>query len=219
MTFNGAEALNNSVLSFTGPGDEVIVPTPAFLSYKALVNFAGADFVDVPLKAEDGFQLNAEEIEKAVTPRTKMIIINNPNDPSGAVYTRQTLEKVAALAVKHDLLALSDEMYSRLVYDGTEFIAIASLPGMKERTIVVAGFSKTYAMTGWRLGYMAADKKLCDWLIKCHSTPPPPLPHSSSRDWWTLWRTPRPSARSRICWILLPDAVGSSWMDCGGSLG
>ncbi len=168
VTSSGAEALNNSVLSFIGPGDEVIVPTPAFLSYKNLVNFAGADFVDVPLKAEEGFQLNADEIEKAITPRTKMIIINNPNNPSGAVYTRDTLEKVAALAVKYDLLVLSDEMYSRLVYDGAEFISMASLPGMKERTIVVAGFSKTYAMTGWRLGYVATDVKLANWLIKCH---------------------------------------------------
>ena len=168
VTSSGAEALNNSITTFVGPGDEVIIPTPAFVSYKNLVKFAGGVFVDVPLRAEDNFQLNADEIEKAITPKTKMIIINNPNNPSGAVYTRETLEKVAAIAVKYDLLVLSDEMYSRLVYDGAEFTSMAALPGMKERTIIVSGFSKTYAMTGWRLGFMAADKNLANWLIKCH---------------------------------------------------
>ena len=168
VTSSGAEALNNAILTFVGPGDEVIIPTPAFVTYKNLVKCAGGVFVDVPLRAEDNFQLNADEIEKAITPKTKMIVINNPNNPSGAVYTRETLEKVAALAVKYDLLVLSDEMYSRLVYDGAEFQSMASLPGMRERTVIVTGFSKTYAMTGWRLGYLAADKKLADWLIKCH---------------------------------------------------
>ena len=152
VTSSGAEALNNAILTFVGPGDEVIIPTPAFVTYKNLVKFAGGVFVDVPLRAEDNFQLNADEIEKAITPKTKMIVINNPNNPSGAVYTRETLEKVAALAVKYDLLVLSDEMYSRLVYDGAEFQSMASLPGMRERTVIVTGFSKTYAMTGWRLG-------------------------------------------------------------------
>lgn len=168
VTSSGAEALNNAILTFVGPGDEVIIPTPAFVTYKNLVKFAGGVFVDVPLRAEDNFQLNADEIEKAITPKTKMIVINNPNNPSGAVYTRETLKKVAALAVKYDLMVLSDEMYSRLVYDGAEFHSMASLPGMRERTVIVTGFSKTYAMTGWRLGYLAADKKLADWLIKCH---------------------------------------------------
>ena len=168
VTSGGAEALNNAILTFVGPGDEVIVPTPAFVTYKNLAKFAGGVFVDVPLRAEDNFQLNADEIEKVITPKTKMIVVNNPNNPSGAVYTRETLEKVAALAVKYDLLVLSDEMYSRLVYDDAEFVSMAALPGMRERTIIVTGFSKTYAMTGWRLGYLAADKKLCDWMIKTH---------------------------------------------------
>ena len=168
ITSSGAEALNNTIFTFVGPGDEVIIPTPAFVSYKNLVKFAGGIFVDVPLRAENGFQLNAAEIEEKITPKTKMIILNNPNNPSGAVYSRETLEQVAALAVKYDLLVLSDEMYGRLVYDGAEFVSMASLPGMRERTIVVSGFSKSYAMTGWRLGYIATDKALAAPTLKVH---------------------------------------------------
>ena len=168
ITSSGAEALNNSLLTFINPGDEVIIPTPAFVSYKNLVKFAGGTFVDVPLRAENGFQLDADEIERYITPRTKMIVLNNPNNPSGAVYERAALEKVSELAVRHDLLVISDEMYSRLVYDDAEFISMAALPGMRERTIVISGFSKSYAMTGWRLGYIAADKALTGMILKVH---------------------------------------------------
>ncbi|MGE4531900.1 MAG: pyridoxal phosphate-dependent aminotransferase [Acidithiobacillus sp.] len=168
VTSSGAEALNNSILTFINPGDEVIIPTPAFVSYKNLVKYAGGKFVDIPLRPESGFQLDAEEIERHITPQTKMIILNNPNNPSGAVYDRDILEKVAQLAVKHDLLVLSDEMYSRLVYDGAKFVSMASFPGMKERTIVVSGFSKSYAMTGWRLGYIATAKELAGSVLKFH---------------------------------------------------
>lgn len=168
ITSSGAEALNNSILTFVNPGDEVIIPTPAFVSYKNLVKFAGGIFVDIPLRAENGFQLDAAEIEAHITPKTKMIILNNPNNPSGAVYSREVLEQVAALAVKYDLLVLSDEMYSRLVYDGAEFVSMAALPGMRERTIVVSGFSKSYAMTGWRLGYIATAKELAGPILKVH---------------------------------------------------
>ena len=147
---------------------QVIIPTPAFVSYKNLVKFAGGTFVDVPLRAENGFQLDADEIARHITPRTKMIVLNNPNNPSGAVYERAALEKVSELAVRHDLLVISDEMYSRLVYDDAEFISMAALPGMRERTIVISGFSKSYAMTGWRLGYIAADKALTGMILKVH---------------------------------------------------
>lgn len=168
ITSSGAEALNNSLLTFINPGDEVIIPTPAFVSYKNLVKFAGGTFVDVPLRAENGFQLDADEIARHITPRTRMIVLNNPNNPSGAVYERAALEKVSELAVRHDLLVISDEMYSRLVYDDAEFISMAALPGMRERTIVISGFSKSYAMTGWRLGYIAADKALTGMILKVH---------------------------------------------------
>ncbi len=168
VTSSGAEALNNTILTFVQPGDEVIIPTPAFVSYKNLVNFAGGVFVDVPLRSGNDFQLDAGEIEARITERTKMIILNNPNNPSGAVYSREVLEQVAALAVRHDLLVLSDEIYSRLVYGGAEFVSMASLPGMRERTLTVSGFSKAYAMTGWRLGYVAADRNLTAPLMKVH---------------------------------------------------
>ena len=164
----GAEALNNTILAFVGKGDEVIIPTPAFVSYKNLTILAGGVPVLIPLDPEKGFQPDPEEIARHITPRTKMIILNNPNNPTGAVYKREVLEKIAELAVRNDLLVLSDEMYSRLVYDGTEFVSMASFPGMKERTIIVNGFSKTYAMTGWRLGYLAAPKALADVIIKVH---------------------------------------------------
>ena len=164
----GAEALNNTILAFVGEGDEVIIPTPAFVSYKNLTTLAGGVPVLIPLDPEKDFQPDPEEIARHITPRTKMIILNNPNNPTGAVYKREVLEKIAELAVRNDLLVLSDEMYSRLVYDGTEFVSRASFPGMKERTIIVNGFSKTYAMTGWRLGYLAAPKALADVIIKVH---------------------------------------------------
>lgn len=168
VTCGGAEALNNTILAFTGEGDEVIIPTPAFVSYKNLTTLAGGVPVLISLDPEKDFQPDPEEIARHITPRTKMIILNNPNNPTGAVYKREVLEKIAELAVRNDLLVLSDEMYSRLVYDGTEFVSMASFPGMKERTIIVNGFSKTYAMTGWRLGYLAAPKALADVIIKVH---------------------------------------------------
>ena len=168
VTSSGAEALNNTIHAFVGEGDEVIIPTPAFVSYKNLVKFTGAAVVEVPLSPRECFRLDARAIEAKITPRTKMIILNNPNNPSGAVYTREDLEAVAGLAAEHDLLVLSDEMYSRLVYDGAEFVSVASLPGMRERAIVISGFSKSYAMTGWRLGYIIADKGLIPPLLKVH---------------------------------------------------
>lgn len=168
VTSSGAEALNNAIHAFVGEGDEVIIPTPAFVSYKNLVKFTGATVVEVPLSPKECFRLDAKAIEAKITPKTKMILLNNPNNPSGAVYTREDLEAVAKLAVEHDLLILSDEMYSRLVYDGAEFVSVTSLPGMRERAIVVSGFSKSYAMTGWRLGYLIADKALIAPMLKVH---------------------------------------------------
>lgn len=168
VTSSGAEALNNVILTFVEDGDEVIIPTPAFVTYKNLVKYAGGVFVDIPLKPENGFLPDPDEIERHITPRTKMLILNNPNNPTGAVYPKETLEKLAALAVKYNFLILSDEMYGRLVYEDAKFTSIASLPGMKERAVIVSGFSKTYAMTGWRLGYILADRKLTAPLMRMH---------------------------------------------------
>ena len=141
-------------------GDEVIIFTPAFVSYKNLVKVCGGVFVDLPLKKEDGFQIDPAALEAAVTEKTKMIILNNPNNPTGAVYTRESLAAVAKIAVEHNLLVVSDEMYSKLTYEDARFTSICEFPGMKERSLIISGFSKTYAMTGWRLGWILTDKKL-----------------------------------------------------------
>lgn len=160
VTSSGAEAINDAMYGFIDEGDDVIVLSPAFMNYKNLAYMCGGNFVEVPLDAENGFQIDVDAVEAAITPRTKLLVLNNPSNPTGAVFSYESLEKLCALAIKHNFLILSDEMYSRLVYDGAKFYSIASFPGMRERSIIVSGFSKTFAMTGWRLGYMAADKSL-----------------------------------------------------------
>lgn len=153
--------------AFLEHGDEVIIPTPTFVSYLNAPRFFGAVPVPLILKAEDGFQINVQELERTITPRTKMLILISPHNPTGAVLSRETLEGIAALAVKHEFLVISDEVYDRMVYDG-EHVSIATLPGMQERTILLNSFSKTYSMTGWRLGYMAAPEKLLAPILKTH---------------------------------------------------
>ena len=160
VTCGGAEGLNNAIFSAVGPGDEVIVFEPAFMHYTNMVTAAGGQPVVVQTRFEDGFQIDPDTLRAAITPRTKMLILNNPGNPTGAVYTKQTLEAVCKIACEYDLLVLADEIYSRIVYDGSEFYSVASFPGMRERTLTMDGFSKTYAMTGWRMAYIAADEKL-----------------------------------------------------------
>lgn len=167
FTTGGAEALNNVIMGTINPGEEVIILSPAFVSYKNLVNMAGGVCVELPLKAENGFHIDLEELENAITEKTKMIVINNPNNPTGAVYTYEELLGLCRLAVNHNLLVLSDEMYSKLLYEGA-FYTVAAFPGMKERAIIVNGFSKTYAMTGWRLGYIQADERIMTHIMKVH---------------------------------------------------
>ena len=168
ITSGGAEALNNTILAFVDEGDEVIVLSPAFISYKNLSLFCGAKFVEVSLDAGNGFQIDIGAVEAAITERTKLLILNNPNNPTGAVFTRDALSAICKLAVEHNFLILSDEMYSRLVYDGAQFYSIASFEGMKEHAILVSGFSKTFAMTGWRLGYIAANARLSERILRMH---------------------------------------------------
>lgn len=168
VTSSAAEALNNTIFSFVDEGDEVIVFTPAFVSYQCLVNMCGAKFVDVPYDANNGFQIDMAAVHAAISEKTKMLILNNPSNPTGAVLSKESLEEICELAVKHNFLILADEIYSRLVYDDVEFTSIASFPGMKDHCIIVSGFSKTFAMTGWRLGYIATDKKLANTLIRTH---------------------------------------------------
>lgn len=168
ITCGGAEALNNAVISVVDEGDEVIIFTPAFVTYENLVEMCGGICVELPLRPENNFQIDLKELEAAITDRTKLIILNNPNNPTGAVYSKECLAGMCRLAVQNNLFVLSDEMYSRLLYDGQEFMSVAAFPGMKERTIIVNGFSKTYAMTGWRVGYILADERLLTPIMKVH---------------------------------------------------
>lgn len=168
VTCGGAEGLNDCICSVVDPGDEVIIFKPAFINYEALVKECGGKVVDVNLRPENGFAISIADVEAAVTERTKLIVINSPNNPTGVVYSRDELAELCRLAVKYNFLILSDEMYSGLTYDGAEFCSIASFPGMKERSLIVNGFSKTYAMTGWRLGYVTGPAKLMPVLVKHH---------------------------------------------------
>ena len=157
-----------SIMAFVGEGDEVITFAPEFMNYDIDVMLAGGTNVIIPLKAENAFQIDLAEVEKAITPKTKMIIINNPHNPTGVVHDEEILKGLAELAVKYDLLVLSDEVYDKIVYDGRKAVSIASFPGMKERTILLNGFSKAYAMTGWRMGYVAADRSLMTPILRVH---------------------------------------------------
>ncbi len=167
ITVGVSEALVCAMLATIDPGDQVIVPEPSFVAYKPAVMFAGGEPVVVETRSEDSFQVTGEAIERAVTPRTRAILIGYPNNPTGAVMSRERLLEVAAVAARHDLSVFSDEIYDRLVY-GVEHICFAALPGMRERTILLGGFSKDYAMTGWRVGYAAARADLLAAINKVH---------------------------------------------------
>jgi len=149
-----------TLLCVVEPGDEVIYPNPGFPIYESLINFIGAKPVPIALREEFDFRFDIDELESLITPRTRLLIINSPQNPTGGVLTRQDLERIAELAQKHDFYILSDEVYDRMLYDGAKFESIASVPGMFERTVILNGFSKTYAMTGWRMGYGVAPEKM-----------------------------------------------------------
>lgn len=168
VTSSAAEALNNTIMTFVDDGDEVIVLTPAFISYKCLVNMCGAKYIDIPMDPEKGFQVDLDQIKAAITDKTKMLILNNPSNPTGAVFSKESLAEICKLAVEKNFLVLADEIYSRLVYDGAEFHSVASFPGMRDHAIVISGFSKTFAMTGWRMGYIATDAKLAARILRTH---------------------------------------------------
>jgi len=167
ITVGVSEALYLALLSVVDPGDEVIVPEPCFVSYRPGVIFAGGTPITIEAKVENGFQITGADIERAVTPRTKALLIGYPNNPTGAVMSRERLTEIAEVAEKNDFLVLSDEIYDRLVY-GVEHVCFPTLPGMKERTILLGGFSKSYAMTGWRLGYAAAPAEILGGMRKAH---------------------------------------------------
>jgi aminotransferase len=167
ITVGASEALHLALSAVLDPDDEVIVPEPCFVAYTPEVLFAGGVPVTVPTFVGNDFQVTGGDIERAVTPRTKAILIGYPNNPTGAVMSHERLLEVADVAKKHDLLVISDELYSRLVYH-REHVCVPSLPGMRERTVLINGFSKGYAMTGWRLGYVAAPGDLMSALRKIH---------------------------------------------------
>ena len=167
MTVGVSEALHIALLTVVEPGDEVIVPEPCFVSYKPGIIFAGGTPVVVEATVENGFQVTAAQIERVITPRTKAMLIGYPNNPTGAVMSRDRLMEIASLAEKNDILVLSDEIYDRLVYE-VEHVCFSSLPNMRDRTILLGGFSKSYAMTGWRLGYAAAPAEILSGMLKVH---------------------------------------------------
>jgi aspartate aminotransferase len=152
ITPGGKPVLFYTIFACVNPGDEVIYPNPGFPIYESVIELVGAKPVPIPLREKNEFRLDVEELRKLVTPKTKMIILNSPHNPTGSVLTMDDLKAIAEIAVKHDLWVLSDEIYSRILYEGAHH-SIATYPGMAERTIVLDGWSKTYAMTGWRLGF------------------------------------------------------------------
>jgi len=168
ITVGVSEALYLALTAVVDPGDEVIVPTPCFVSYHPEVIFAGGKPITLKTGVEDDFQIQTEALEALITPQTKALLIAYPNNPTGAVMSRERMQEVADLAEKYDLLVISDEIYDRLVYGGHKHVCFASLPGMRERTITLGGFSKDYAMTGWRVGYAAAPVHLLSAMLKIH---------------------------------------------------
>ena len=154
-----------TILALLEAGDEAIYPNPGFPIYESMINFTGATAVPAPIREENGFALDVEELASLITPKTKLLIINSPANPTSGVLNREEIEPIAELAVAHDLIVLADEIYSEILYEG-EHVSIATFPGMKERTIILDGFSKTYAMTGWRLGYGAMPVEFAEVVTK-----------------------------------------------------
>ena len=167
VTVGVSEALWLALKAILDPGDEVLVVEPCFVANAAAVEMAGGVAVTVDSYVEDDFQVTGASLEAKITPRTKAILISYPNNPTGAILTREHLEQIAAVATKHDLLVISDEIYERLVY-GTQHICFAALPGMRERTVLLSGMSKTFAMTGWRIGYATAPREIMEAMRKLH---------------------------------------------------
>jgi aspartate/methionine/tyrosine aminotransferase len=168
VTVGGFAAIFSTLQAVINPGDEVIIPEPVWPSYGGLVKLAGGNPVLFQLRAPD-YALNTALLEEKLTERTRMVIINTPNNPTGAVYKPEELEALASLAMKHDFLVLADEVYEKIVFDDAKHFSIASLAGMRERTVTVNSFSKTYAMTGWRVGYVVANEKITAGLRRVHS--------------------------------------------------
>lgn len=167
VTVGGSEAIDMAMRAMLDPGDEVLIPQPSYVSYVPCAILANGTPVVINLKEENEFRLTPEELEAAITPKTKLLVLPFPNNPTGAIMERKDLEAIAEVIIKHDLYVLSDEIYAELSYLENH-VSIASLPGMKERTVLINGFSKSYSMTGWRLGYACAPKIILEQMLKIH---------------------------------------------------
>ena len=169
ITVGGSEAIDIAMRAMLDPGDEVLIPQPSYVSYLPCAALANGVPVIINLKEENEFRLTPEELEASITPKTKLLVLPFPNNPTGAVMERKDLEAIAEVVQKHDLFVLSDEIYAELTYvEGQDHVTIASLPGMRERTVLINGFSKAYAMTGWRLGYACAPGVILEQMLKIH---------------------------------------------------
>ncbi len=167
VTVGGSEGIDIALRAMLDPGDEVLIPQPSYVSYLPCTILANGTPVTIPLQEKNEFKLTAEELEAAITPKTKILVMPFPNNPTGAIMTKEDLEPVVEVIKKHDLFVISDEIYSELTY-GTKHVSIASFEGMKERTILINGFSKAFAMTGWRLGYACGPKEIIEQMVKIH---------------------------------------------------
>ena len=168
VTVGGSEAIDLAIRCLVNPGDEVLIPQPSFVCYVPLTQMAEGIPVIIETKAEDQFRLTAKALREKITPKTKLLVLPFPNNPTGAVMRRKDLEEIAEVVREHDLLVLSDEIYSELTYGDTPHVCFSEIEGMRERTVVVNGFSKAYAMTGWRLGYAAGPREIIKVMIKLH---------------------------------------------------
>ena len=168
VTVGGSEAIDLAFRAMLDPGDEVLIPEPSYVSYKPCAVLAGAVPRTIELQEKDEYKLRPDQLEAAITERTKILLLCYPNNPTGAVMEKEDLEPIAELVKKHDLYVVSDEIYAELNYTGRTHVSIATLPGMRERTVVINGFSKSFAMTGWRLGYAAAPRLIMDQMLKIH---------------------------------------------------
>jgi aspartate/methionine/tyrosine aminotransferase len=194
VTVGATEAIFMTMMALLDPGDEALIPMPAFPAYTRCVYMAGAVPVPVPAKEANDFTPSVQDLRSQITSRTRLLVVNTPNNPTGAVYSAEVLEQMAALAVENDLIVLADEIYEKNIYDGHRHYSMAVYPGMKERTITVNGFSKAYSMTGWRLGYLASSPELIAALIRIKSVRPllpsgerskrSTVPRMSLRKWW-----------------------------------
>lgn len=167
VTVGGSEAIDLAIRAMVCPGDEVIIPQPCYVSYEPCVILTQGVPVTIPLQEKNEFRLTAQELRDAITEKTKLLVLPFPNNPTGAIMTREDLEAIAEVCIEKDIIVLSDEIYSELTY-GTKHVSVASLPGMRERTILINGFSKGHAMTGWRLGYACGPKEIISQMTKIH---------------------------------------------------